>query len=219
MLSACVRSTVSTYPCCAPEAKQFVLPAHDSDMWLVSTNCSACHADSTDVSPCQHRLLPEHGMSAQTALSRCQACGSRFNNCMGPVQCKNSVAEFLPDPVVRTNLPCCILHPVYHMVVLQVILIHLSNLTGLGQYNKRTMRLLVSDIGTSEWTANCACCLPRRCGLCHAMLMISSTSAGRCHCHVCMCMLRPPTSSLPAGCVAAQLSVVSPQPCARLLPR
>lgn len=34
-----------------------------------------------------------------------------------------------------------------------VILIHLSNLTGLGQYNKRTMRLLVSDIGTSE----CAC--------------------------------------------------------------
>jgi hypothetical protein len=33
------------------------------------------------------------------------------------------------------------------MVVLQVILIHLSNLTGLGQYNKRTMRLLVSDIG------------------------------------------------------------------------
>ncbi len=32
---------------------------------------------------------------------------------------------------------------------LQVILIHLSNLTGLGQYNKRTMRLLVSDIGTS----------------------------------------------------------------------
>lgn len=33
-----------------------------------------------------------------------------------------------------------------------VILIHLSNLTGLGQYNKRTMRLLVSDIGTSKCT-------------------------------------------------------------------
>lgn len=33
--------------------------------------------------------------------------------------------------------------------MLQVILIHLSNLTGMADdYNKRTMSLLVSDIGT-----------------------------------------------------------------------
>lgn len=33
--------------------------------------------------------------------------------------------------------------------MLQVILIHMSNITGLNsEYNKRTMALLVSDIGT-----------------------------------------------------------------------
>ncbi|GLI59719.1 hypothetical protein VaNZ11_001663 [Volvox africanus] len=38
-----------------------------------------------------------------------------------------------------------------------VILIHLSNLTGLkDDYNKRTMRLLVSDIGTIVWGATSA---------------------------------------------------------------
>ncbi|GLC48444.1 hypothetical protein PLESTB_000098500 [Pleodorina starrii] len=38
-----------------------------------------------------------------------------------------------------------------------VILIHLSNLTGLSDdYNKRTMRLLVSDIGTIVWGATSA---------------------------------------------------------------
>ncbi|GFR44466.1 hypothetical protein Agub_g5727 [Astrephomene gubernaculifera] len=38
-----------------------------------------------------------------------------------------------------------------------VILIHLSNLTGLkNDYNKRTMRLLVSDIGTIVWGATAA---------------------------------------------------------------
>jgi hypothetical protein len=41
------------------------------------------------------------------------------------------------------NVPPVVSH------VLQVILIHLSNLTGLADdYNKRTMSLLVSDIGT-----------------------------------------------------------------------
>ncbi len=39
----------------------------------------------------------------------------------------------------------------------QVILIHLSNLTGLkDEYSKRTMRLLVSDIGTIVWGATSA---------------------------------------------------------------
>lgn len=42
-----------------------------------------------------------------------------------------------------------------HTYCPQVILIHLSNLTGLGHYNKRTMRLLVSDIGTSECAGWC----------------------------------------------------------------
>nr|ABZ90902.1 channelrhodopsin-2 [Volvox carteri f. nagariensis]ABZ90903.1 channelrhodopsin-2 [Volvox carteri f. nagariensis] len=38
-----------------------------------------------------------------------------------------------------------------------VILIHLSNLTGLkDDYNKRTMRLLVSDVGTIVWGATAA---------------------------------------------------------------
>lgn len=38
---------------------------------------------------------------------------------------------------------CCSLTP------LQVILIHLSNITGLhNNYNKRTMTLLISDVGT-----------------------------------------------------------------------
>lgn len=40
---------------------------------------------------------------------------------------------------------------------MQVILIHLSNLTGLkDDYNKRTMRLLVSDIGTIVWGTTAA---------------------------------------------------------------
>jgi bacteriorhodopsin len=35
---------------------------------------------------------------------------------------------------------------------MQVILIHLSNLTGLkGEYSRRTMFLLVSDLGTIVW--------------------------------------------------------------------
>lgn len=46
-------------------------------------------------------------------------------------------------PVMPRKVPPAALH------VLQVILIHLSNLTGLADdYNKRTMSLLVSDIGT-----------------------------------------------------------------------
>jgi ABC-type amino acid transport system permease subunit len=42
-------------------------------------------------------------------------------------------------------------------IVAQVILIHLSNLTGLkGEYNKRTMFLLVSDLGCIVWGASAA---------------------------------------------------------------
>lgn len=38
-----------------------------------------------------------------------------------------------------------------------MILIHLSNITGLkDDYSKRTMRLLVSDIGTIVWGATSA---------------------------------------------------------------
>jgi hypothetical protein len=41
--------------------------------------------------------------------------------------------------------------------VLQVILIHLSNLTGLnGEYSRRTMFLLVSDLGTIVWGSSAA---------------------------------------------------------------
>jgi hypothetical protein len=44
-----------------------------------------------------------------------------------------------------------------HSVVLQVILIHLSNLTGLqGEYSRRTMFLLVSDVGTIVWGVSAA---------------------------------------------------------------
>ena len=40
---------------------------------------------------------------------------------------------------------------------LQVILIHLSNITGLNDdYNKRTMQLLISDIGTIVMGATAA---------------------------------------------------------------
>lgn len=40
----------------------------------------------------------------------------------------------------------------------QVILIHLSNITGLNDdYSPRTMRLLVSDIGTIVWGVTAAC--------------------------------------------------------------
>ena len=41
--------------------------------------------------------------------------------------------------------------------VVQVILIHLSNLTGLkGEYSRRTMFLLVSDLGTIVWGVSAA---------------------------------------------------------------
>lgn len=40
---------------------------------------------------------------------------------------------------------------------MQVILIHLSNLTGLnGEYSRRTMFLLVSDLGTIVWGVSAA---------------------------------------------------------------
>lgn len=50
----------------------------------------------------------------------------------------------------------CLHHPVCTKLlpdhILQVILIHLSNLTGLsGHYSRRTMFLLVSDVGTVVW--------------------------------------------------------------------
>lgn len=59
---------------------------------------------------------------------------------------------------------------------LQVILIHLSNLTGLGHYNKRTMRLIVSDIGTSAFGS-----VRRMAVLCADLLppgMVSSNDTG-----------------------------------------
>lgn len=49
--------------------------------------------------------------------------------------------------------------PLLVLTGLQVILIHLSNVTGLGQYDKRTMRLLVSDIGTSKAVLDAVPCL------------------------------------------------------------
>ncbi len=44
-----------------------------------------------------------------------------------------------------------------HTLYFQVILIHLSNLTGMkNDYNKRTMALLVSDIGCIVWGTTAA---------------------------------------------------------------
>mgnify|MGYP002779093805 CR=1 FL=1 len=60
-------------------------------------------------------------------------------------------------------------------LVHQVILIHLSNITGLADdYSKRTMILLVSDIGTIVWGVTAA--------IASGYVKVGMTSALTCGC-------------------------------------
>jgi hypothetical protein len=60
------------------------------------------------------------------------------------------------QPRVECRETCCD-SLVRQCLEMQVILIHLSNLTGLqGEYSRRTMFLLVSDLGTIVWGVSAA---------------------------------------------------------------